>query len=511
MAKNSNRNKKIKKKNKINKAAGVPNTTSTQRSSKKQISTAAIEAVRHIVEILKPFELSKSQRLRTYQTMLMDDAIFAPIDSRSMAIETAMSKSYFEYDINSEESVAIKEFLEYNLATLDGQTPRSIGRAASEMIINSWSPFEIVYQNGSVEYPDKYHLKKLAYIHPLTLDQSIPFELSPDGNEILKLRQSASAFVGTNGNFNQSRLSWSGVKEIDFRRVAFCSYGASSTQPIGNSPLDAAYTAWREKQLLQDYLLIGVTRDFSGTPVLRIPEAILAAASQDPSSPEAAQVNSLADSMANMHSGDSSYVLLPSDSQAENGSGLRDFDIQFLGVEGGGKGFNITEIIEQKKRAIYNALASQNLITGEQSGGSFNLLEGQSSAQAMFVARDCMIIEEMWNKKVFPQLLELNGWEYEQKDLPKLRAGSIQPLSVEEFSKGVMRCKGLMPVVPSVINQVLSGIGIDYEVDKNMSTEDLRELLPDYEDNTGLSSGQSGTGDSQSGGAGSDNNGENAA
>ena len=77
--------------------------------------------------------------------------------------------------------------------------------------------------------------------------------------------------------------------------------------------------------------MIGVTRDFSGTPVLRIPEAILAAASQDPSSPEAAQVSSLADSMANMHSGDSSYVLLPSDSQAENGSGLRDFDIQFLG------------------------------------------------------------------------------------------------------------------------------------------------------------------------------------
>ena len=78
MANNSNRNKKRRnKKKQINKAAGVPNTTSSQRSSKKQISTAAIEAVRHIVEILKPFELSKTQRLRTYQTMLMDDAIFA--------------------------------------------------------------------------------------------------------------------------------------------------------------------------------------------------------------------------------------------------------------------------------------------------------------------------------------------------------------------------------------------------------------------------------------------------
>ncbi len=180
-------------------------------------------------------------------------------------------------------------------------------------------------------------------------------------------------------------------------------------------------------------------------------------------------------------------------------------------VEGGGKGFNITEIIEQKKRAIYNALASQNLITGEQSGGSFNLLEGQSSAQAMFVARDCMIIEEMWNKKVFPQLLELNGWEYEQKDLPKLRAGSIQPLSVEEFSKGVQRCQSFLPIVPEVMNQVLSGLGIKYEVDQDMTTDEIRKILPDYENNTGLSGGSSGTGGSQSGGASSSTNSENAA
>ena len=490
--------------------ASAPNSTREQRASKTQISTAAIEAIRHVVNILKPFELSPTQRLRTYQTMLLDDAVWTSFDSRASALETAQQSGYFQYDINSPQSVELYEFLKYNMELLEDQTPRSIGRCAAEMLINGWSPFEIVIHKADEEYPDKWKLKKLAYIHPLSLDPLKPYTLDQTANKILTLRQSGIAFF--NGHQNSgTRLSWEGVKEIDFRKVAYCSYGGTSSQPMGTSPLDAAYTAWREKQLLQDYLLIGVTRDFSGTPVLRIPEDVLAAASADQTSPEAKQVNSLAQGMANMHSGDSSYVILPSDSQSESGNGLRAFDIQFLGVDGASKNFNITEIIEQKKRAIYNVLASQNLITGENGGGSYNLLEGQSSLQAIFVARDSMIIEEMWNKKVFPLLLDINGWNYKQSDLPKWKSGDVQPLSTEEFSKGVQRTQNFIPYIPKVLNQVYKGIGIDFEWDDKLTPDEIRAFLPTYENNTGQSDGTSGTGNTQAGGSASAVNSENAA
>lgn len=503
------RSKRSRRTTHITKAA-APNTTREQRASKTQITTAAIEAIRQVVNILKPFELSYSQRLKTYQSMLLDDAVFASFDSRAMAIETAQKTGYFEYDINSEESTKLYEFLKYNMELLEEQTPRSIGRCAAEMIVNGWSPFEVVYHKADEEYSDKWKIRKLAYVHPLSLDPIRPYTLDNNSDRIINLRQSGLAFF--NGiNNSGTRLSWTGVKEIDFRKIAYCSYGGTPSQPMGNSPFDAAYTAWREKQLLQDYLLIGVTRDFSGTPVLRIPEDVLAAASADGTSPEAKQVNSLAQGMSNMHSGDSSYVILPSDSQNESGTGLRAFDIQFLGVEGASKNFSITEIIEQKKRAIYNVLASQNLITGENGGGSYNLLEGQSSLQAMFVARDSMIIEEMWNKQIFPQLLDLNGWSYKQKDLPKWKSGDVQPLSVEEFSKGVQRSQNFIPLMPKFLNQIYKGIGIEFEIDASLTPDEIRKLLPTYENNTGKSGGSSGVGDTQAGGSNSANNSENAA
>lgn len=486
------------------------NTTTSQRASKKQISSAGINAIKWVVEQLKPFELSQGQRLKTYQSMYLDDAVFSSIDSRLTAIETAQSNGKFRYDVNSPESIKIKEFLEYTMESLVDQTPRSIGRSAAEMILNSWSPFEVVYWKGDDdEFDGMFKLKKLAYIHPLSLDQTKPYETDDTGNSIVTLRQSATAFTNSGGTYNGLGRAWTGIKEIPYNRVCSVSYSGTSSQPLGTSPLDAAYVAWREKQLLQDYMTIGVTRDLAGTPVLRLPADVLAAADADSTSPEALQVQTLTSGMANMHSGDASYVVLPSDTH-DDSSSVREYEIQFLGVEGNGKSFDLPAIIEQKKRAIYSTLASQHLTTGDNSGGSYNLLEGQVSMQALTVGRDCQVIDEMWNKQVFPKLLELNGWKYKKSDMPKWESGDVQPLSVEEFSKGIQRCKSFLPIKPVVINQILKGIGIDFEVDSNMTTEELREILSDVPDNSGEGDGTSGTGDSQTGGQGSAVNSDNA-
>ena len=467
-------------------------TTTEQRSSKKQISTAAIYAIKKLTELLKPFELSATQRHRTYQTMLLDDAVWAGFDSRAMAIERAQAAGKFTYKKDSDISKAIKDFFQYNMDNMDKQTPRSIGRNAAEMIIHGGVPFEKVFHKQSGFYDDHFTIKKLAYIHPSSLVQNKPYITDDKGNSITHVRQSSNAFVGNDGlsyNVKDPR----GYVDIDVRRVAFSAYSATDTNPLGTSPMDAAYVAWREKQLLQDYLLIGVTRDFSGTPVLRLPSEVLAAAEADPTSSEAQQVAALSTGMSEMHSGDASFMILPSDAQSENGTGLRDYEIQFLGIDGSSKNFNITEIIEQKKRAIYNVLASQHLITGENGGGSYNLAEGTANMTSLFSGRDNMIVDEMWNKQVFPQLLRLNGIECEPEEVPKWVHGEVQPLSLSEKGQFISRTQHLLPAYASVGNMLLEELGIDDRIPDEYTPDQVRELLFNFQEPSKVGAANGGT------------------
>lgn len=493
--------------------ATPPNSTREQRSSNKQLSTAAIEFVKRQIDILKPWELSRTQRLTTYQQMLNDDAVATCFSARSMAVSKAQAKGKFKYDVNSEESLRIKEFLEYNMENLFGQTPLTVGMCSAAMIRDGWSPFEMVFEKGDAEWGDKHKLKKLAYIHPLTLDKITPWATTPNGDRITSLNQSQSAFEGVNGvrsiGFNGFKGN-SGVQTIPFNRVAYCSYSSTPTQPAGISVFDSAYIPWKEKQLLQDLTLIGVQKDMAGMPVLGAPSSLLAAASDNPSGPEARMVEQLKDNLANLHAGDQSYCVLPTDTHADNGSGAAQFKLQFLGIEGSGKNFDIMELVEQRKRAIYNCFACQNMLSGENGGGSYNLLEGQSSIQAHFVELDTMIIDDMWNKQIFPKLMKLNNWDYKASDMPKWKAGNVQKISADEAGKLVSRTKSILPAHPDVVNYVLDMMDVDYRVPINTPVEVLREMLFDIQDNQGEDNG----GTSGSGGNSQDNsdvNNENAA
>jgi len=497
--------KKSRKKN-INKAA--PTNTTAQRASKKQFATAAIAAVSKVVQMLKPYELSSQQRLKTYQAMLNDDAVFSALDSRLSLIQKAQAKGKFKYNKNSEESKRVKDFFEYCMDNLEDQTIATIGRTAADHIYNGFAPFEIVYEQGEDEWNDKWKLKKLVYIHPLTLNPITPYELSNDGDKILGLRQDFSAFTGDAGMSyftvvgKNKGVDWSG-QFIDWRKVAYCSYSATIAEPFGNSPLDAAYELWRSKQLLEDLGITGATRDMAGIPVLRLPAALLEAAANDPSSAEALQVTQITQSMENMHKGDQSFVVLPSDTHNEAGSGALEFDFKLLGVEGGSGNFNIESMIADKRKAIFTVLASKHLISGESGGGSYSLQEGEAGIHAHFAERDSMVVSDLWNKQVFPKLLKLNGWKVSKEDMPVWVHEPVQDLSSEEKSKLLQRmgAAGLLPKHdPIFMNEMMEYVGFEYEFDQSLDAEGMQELCGEVTSRAGdgMKEGMpNGTGSSQ--------------
>ena len=498
------------------------NTTREQRSRKKQISSEGIEFIRRQVQLHKCLELSNYYRLQTFQEMLGTPDIFTCYDHRATMLEKSQPRGYFEYNPNSEESVKAKRFLEHNMRSLDdNQTPRSISRQIATMIKNEWSPFEFIPERTTIdEWKDdpqtRFKLKKLAFVDPLTLDRMEPFRVTDSGNTISHLRQRQDVTIGSgsayglgNSTTSSSLYTATGINDIAFNRIVYC----GNKFPRGESCFDAAYVAWREILLLNEYATIGVTRDFSGTPVLRLPSDLLSKHAQPDEFPqEYALVENLKESLECMEAGEQTFMILPSD--LATGSTTKPMhDISFLGIEGGGKNYNIENLIEQRRKTIFNVFGCQHLLSAEGSGGSYNQHQGLENTSSHYVHRDMDILEEFYNKQVFPKLFRLNDWNISEEDMPKWRSGPIQDITHDEYGKFVNRVARLLPAKPEVQNKLLEKLGIDYRVDPNMSTEEIREDLFEFKEPSKVGSGEgsSGTGNTQEGGSGSDTNDENKA
>jgi len=139
-------------------------------------------------------------------------------------------------------------------------------------------------------------------------------------------------------------------------------------------------------------------------------------------------------------------------------------------------------LIEQRKRAIYNAFGAGNLIAGDGAGGSYNMLEGMNSIHSFYIERDIAVIEEALNTDINPQLFRLNGWELSPEDMPKVKAGDIEPISIDEFGKMLQRVAavGLAPSRdPKFLNEIYSKLGLNYRFDKDATPESIQQFMSD--------------------------------
>lgn len=159
-----------------------------------------------------------------------------------------------------------------------------------------------------------------------------------------------------------------------------------------------------------------------------------------------------------------------------------------------GKVFDLEALIDQRNRAIHKALGALNINSAEQGTASYNSLEGQTNIQYHYVKSDCRVIDEMWNKQIFPLLLRLNNWVVNSESMPVWEHGEVQEVSLEEFSKYFQRGKLFLPLVPQVVNRYLEVAKINYRVAEDMTTEQLKEIMAAAEDRSGESDGTSGYG-----------------
>jgi hypothetical protein len=272
--------------------------------------------------------------------------------------------------------------------------------------------------------------------------------------------------------------------------------------PQGDSPLMHCYDAWLEKKLVEKYEVVGVSKDLGGAIVLEVPSELINKANDPVNYPdEAAEYAALQDDAAALHAGESSYIVMSSDVDPITNQKL--YDITLKGIDGGGKQYKTSDIIDQKRKSIYNVFGAGFLLLGQDSVGSYNLSSTATSTHAIYVQRNIMWKTDVINTQLLTTLLEVNNIHLDWEDMPVFEPADPDEMDLDIVSKAVQRMKSVGGLTPQAMKTMYERSGLP--------TEGISELTFDDGDTSraGESKGSSGTGNTQSGGKSSATNSEN--
>ena len=511
-----------KKEEYVSKAVNSP----SPRVRKRAVGTNAIDAIQKWTCQLKPFELRFPYNIETFHEMYTrDDAVGGVLNATYALVENAFNKWSIKGNNKNPDSVATAAILKHIFNNMNESTMRTVARNASTFNQFGFSILEKDYRKPhtdeydgdlpeGVAVEDLWFIDRLRMIPQRSLDVGEPFVIGNDGRNIKAVRQNVRWFT----NSSHALRTWEPPhKTVTIRRNKFMLFTLNGTDsnPMGTSPLEQVWTAWKEKKFFENYLSVGISKDMAGMPLLEVPQDILDRANTDPTSPEAMLVSQMAEDVAAMHAGEQNMMIMPSDPFGDSNSN-KAYNLRFIGVDGAGKQFDLQEAIIRRKESIYQSFGALNLISNESKGG-YNQLEGQNAIHLYFVNRIISIITEAINKDLIPQILKLSGIELHGKDVPRFEAGEIEPISLEEVSKMFQRVKSVNGFLPTkeIWIETYQKLGYDTDHLEDLSQEELFALSEsgskgESRSGDGMKTPGGGTGQTQMT-SGGDNNMDNSA
>ena len=474
------------------KAALSPTQSATKEKNlvlSPEIGTIGLNSIKAFTNFMQPYETRFPENIRTYKEMGEDPDVATALDATYIFVDRAFFDFKIKYNVSSAKSRRAAKFVDYTLRNMNAPlrqyvrsllTYKQFGFAFAEKVYE-------LDEDPKSPYFGYYRLVKLAFRPQDTIDLAQPFTYSDDGRTILTVNQNI-----TNGMVSPgTNATLIGRKEIPMEKVIYVGSNITENNPLGVSPLLAVYRSWREKSLIQEYEVVGVSKDLGGMPVLMVPSDILNRASLNPSGDEAQSLRVLQANIANLHAGEQSYMVLRSD--VYEGTVMRQYDLVFQGVEGSGKQFDTQALIKQRKLDIYNRFGAGVLIMGDGEGGSYSLSDNKQTLLSHFIERDVDIITEALNTQVIPQLLRLNGIFLSQEDMPKFVSDDIGDPDIEVNAKAIQQivAAGAIPLTPEVINEFFERLGFNYRIpddivaDPDKFQEYLETFMPDKTSRSG--------------------------
>lgn len=464
----------------INKAGNTDQATSRLKLG--ELGTTALNTMNVYSKFMKDWDCAWPNSLYVYDEMSKDADVATALRANYLFVERAFDNFTVKGKTGNKKSEDAAKMVDWALRNMDGQTLKQAVREILSYKVFGFSIVEKAYTKVTEgEYAGKYKIKKLAPRPQQTLRTKNPFKFSADGRDVLAVYQ-----VITNKYFTSLDVTNPLIGEIEIPRNKFMLFGEqiTDTNPMGISPLSTIYIPWKEKCLISEYEIIGVGKDLAGMPVLKVPVDILNRAAEDPNSEEARSINTLRSNLASMHAGEEAYMIIPSDPH-ENTSGMPQYAIQFLGVDGNGKSFDTLALKQERKKDIYDSFGAAHLIIGGgDQAGSFALSDNKQNLHSQFIEHDVMGISEVINKDLLPQFLALNGIYLTDEEMPVFSPGDVGDPDIEGNSKMIQRvvAVGAIPLTPEVMNEFMTMCGLKYQIPDEILSDEvkLKEFMDQY-------------------------------
>ena len=223
------------------------------------------------------------------------------------------------------------------------------------------------------------------------------------------------------------------MRTIPINKALLFRPSAHKENPEGNSILRNAYTSWYYKKNLERIEAIGIERDLAGLPIIRVPPELF-----DPNaSPEAKQaLEDYKDIVVNLKRDEQEGVVLPN---AYDHNGNRLYELELL-TTGGTRQVNTDLIIQRYDRRIAMTSMADFLFIGQQSTGSFALIDNKTDMFVQAIGAWLDSVSEVFNRYAIPRLWRQNGWPLDR--LPTLKHGDIESPDLAKLGTYISQLSG---------------------------------------------------------------------
>lgn len=217
---------------------------------------------------------------------------------------------------------------------------------------------------------------------------------------------------------------------------------AYKDNPRGLSILRSGYRGYYFRKNIETFEGIGIERDLSGVPVLRVPSEIL---SEDADNNQKAIRSYLERMGASLKRNEQAFIMLPSEVYGETGNGDKIYDFELVSSSGS-RQVNTGSTIERYDRRILQSICADILLTGGQSVGSYSLASTKEGMFQTAIVSYLDTIKDQMNEKAIPLLMEANGKDGSK--CPKLVHNGIGKANLKEmgeFVKNAIESGALTP------------------------------------------------------------------
>lgn len=226
--------------------------------------------------------------------------------------------------------------------------------------------------------------------------------------------------------------TWNGIdvwipkeKFLLFRTTAY------KDNPMGQSILRSAYRAYHNRSQIEILEGIGFERNLAGVPVAKLPAEYMSA-DATPAQQQLYRMMQL--TVSNVRKNSQAGVVFPSDPwNTDTGSGGEMFSFELLKGGTTGSALETNTAIERWDRRIAMSMASDFILMGGQSVGSYSLASSKVIAFTTAIGSYLDIIAAQINDKLIPMLFEANGWD--SSKTPKFTHNGVENVDLEVIGK----------------------------------------------------------------------------